>query len=264
MKLSISNIAWDAAYDLQMYDFMAEMEFSGIEIAPTRFFPESPYEHWQEAKKLSDKLRTEYGLVVSSMQSIWYGRQERIFGEKKDRKILFEYTRKAVFFAEHIGCKNLVFGCPKNRNRTLNVDAQIGQEFLAQIADLALQHHTVIGMEANPVLYHTNYITRTMEALELVRRIQSEGFQLNLDLGTMIYNREDLNILRDQVDLIHHVHISEPELKIVQKRKMHEELAQILHDEGYQGFVSIEMGCVDDINTVKRIMQYVKEVFTGK
>lgn len=50
-----------------------------------------------------------------SMQSIWYGRTEKLFGTEEERNLLLDYTKSAVDFAAAIGCKNLVFGCPKNR-----------------------------------------------------------------------------------------------------------------------------------------------------
>ena len=36
MKLSISNIAWDKAYDEEMYEYLSNNKFNGIEIAPTK------------------------------------------------------------------------------------------------------------------------------------------------------------------------------------------------------------------------------------
>ena len=86
MRLSISNIAWDASYDTQVYKWMIELGYTGLEIAPTRIFPSSPYEYIPEATIWAKKLKAEYGLSVSSMQSIWYGRQEKISGSNEDRK----------------------------------------------------------------------------------------------------------------------------------------------------------------------------------
>ena len=66
-------------------------------------------------------------------------------------------------------------------------------------------------MEANPPIYNTNYINTTTEALALVKKIGSKGFLVNLDLGTMIENKEALNVIAEDINLINHVHISRPE-----------------------------------------------------
>ena len=44
MKLAISNIAWTAEEDEQVYAMMRRYGYTGLEIAPTRFFETNPYE----------------------------------------------------------------------------------------------------------------------------------------------------------------------------------------------------------------------------
>ena len=73
MQLSMSNIAWKKEQDEEIYRFMQENGFTGLEIAPTRIFPELPYEHLKEAEIWSKRLKKEYGFSISSMQSIWFG-----------------------------------------------------------------------------------------------------------------------------------------------------------------------------------------------
>ncbi|MBQ5846275.1 MAG: hypothetical protein IIW64_06510, partial [Selenomonadaceae bacterium] len=116
MQLAISNIAWSCEYDGQMYKMMEKYGFRGLEIAPTRIFEQKPYDCLSEGKKWAETLRGEYGLSVVSLQSIWYGRNERLFGSHEERQALLEYTKRAIDFACAVGAKNIVFGCPKNRN----------------------------------------------------------------------------------------------------------------------------------------------------
>ena len=96
MRLSISNIGWVSESDEQIYKIMKKLDFRGLEIAPTRIFPESPYDKSEDAKKWSESLKNEYGFCVPSMQSIWYGRQEKIFHSPEDREALTEYTKKSI------------------------------------------------------------------------------------------------------------------------------------------------------------------------
>jgi len=58
MRFAISNIGWEAKQDEIVYSLMKK-----------------------------------YGFKVPSMQSIWYGRQEMIFGTQEERQILLEYTK---------------------------------------------------------------------------------------------------------------------------------------------------------------------------
>lgn len=261
MKLSISNIGWEAINDAMVYELMKNYGFSGLEIAPTRIFPESPYERLDEAKIWAEDLAKKYGFVIPSMQSIWFGRQKKIFGTEEERQILIDYTKKAIDFAEVIGCGNLVFGCPRNRNLPDGVDASVAILFFKELGEYAIKHHTVIGMEANPPIYNTNYINDTTSALELIEEVASEGFKLNLDVGTMIHNNEAVGELAGKVNLINHVHISEPGLKMIEQRELHKELRTLLKKENYQGFVSIEMGKRDEIAEIEHTLKYVRKVF---
>ena len=219
IKLSISNIAWTSEYDQQVYEYIRDARFSGLEIAPTRIFPKNPYDYIQQATDWATTIKNLYGFSVSAMQSIWYGRQEKIFGTEEERKALIDYTKKAIDFAEVIGCKNLVFGCPRNRRLPENADYAIAIKFFKEIGDYAGAHNTVIGMEANPPIYNTNFINDTKSAFDLIDTVNSDGFKLNLDLGTMIENGEDADELINKVELINHVHISEPGLKAIEHRK---------------------------------------------
>ncbi|MCM1231860.1 MAG: sugar phosphate isomerase/epimerase [Ruminococcus flavefaciens] len=262
MNLSISNIAWTTDQDEAIYSLMQKYSFSGLEIAPTRIFPETPYRNLDAAKQWSNALKKDYGFSIPSMQSIWYGRQEKIFGSPTDREMLISYTKKAIDFAVRIGCKNLVFGCPRNRTFQNSADLDCAVPFFKILGDYAAEHGVVIGLEANPPIYHTNYINDTKSALELIKEVGSHGFMLNLDVGTMIQNGENVVEIEDYIPLISHVHISEPGLQPIQERTLHYELKNILQGNKYSGFVSIETGNANSVALLEKEMSYVKGVFS--
>lgn len=266
MKLSMSNIAWDAGCDTQIYVMMQKYGFTGLEIAPTRIFSVEPYEteKKENVKKWAEKLKKEYGFDIPSMQSIWYGKKEKLFGNEEERESLLNYTKQAIDFAKQANIYNLVFGCPRNRVLENQSDWKKGIAFFQSISAYALKNHAVIGMEANPPIYNTNYINTTQQAFMLIDEVASNGFKLNLDIGTMIENRENTDILCGRVEKISHVHISEPGLGIIKKRTLHQELAACLREEKYQGFVSVEMGKTEDVGIIGDVMGYIAEVFGTK
>lgn len=259
MKLSISNMAWSAVHNTAAYDLMKKYGIKGLEILPTKIIPAQPYDHIEKLAEWKESVNA-YGFCIPSMQSIWYGRTERIFGTEAERAALTDYTVKAVEFAEAAGCRNLVFGCPKNRNFPAGADREAGISFFREIAEYAALHHTVIGMEANPPIYQTNYINTTKEALELIDQVDRSAFMLNFDFGTFLENGEDLSLLEGRVIQISHVHISEPYLKPIRRRKEHESLCRMLKEEGYQGYLSIEMSEVQDMAALEEVMAYVAEI----
>ena len=267
MRLAVSNIAWEAKNDKIVYEYMKECGFEGVEIAPTRWIQENPYGNVKQAVLTAEELKETYGFVVPSMQSIWFGRQENLFVSEEERQILLDYTKKAIDFASAIGCKNLVFGCPRNRNilETVSLTQEqiidIAAAFFKELGDYAFEKGTVIGMEANPPIYNTNFVNTTKDALELVEKVNSKGFLLNLDVGTMIQNGESAALLAGKIPLINHVHISEPGLKLVEHREFHKELEKLLRIEAYDKFVSIEVGKQEDVTALKGVLEYIAEVY---
>jgi len=261
MLLSISNIGWNIEDDENVYFLMKKYGFRGLEIAPTRIISENPYDNILKIKEWKNNLYYKYGFNIPSMQSIWYGRPEKLFGNDEEREILLNYTKKAIDFASAMECKNLVFGCPKNRVIEKEDDNKNAIEFFKNLGEYAYNNNTVIGMEANPTIYNTNYINTTVEALDLIKAVDSKGFLLNLDVGTIIQNNEDVLELKENVKYINHVHISEPNLKNIEKRDLHLKLKEVLEAENYKGYISIEVGKNNNLENIENNMKYISNLF---
>lgn len=260
MKVTISNIAWQPENDAEMHAFLKEKKCTGIEIAPTRIFPQDPYSNLKKVVDFRDELKSNYDLKVISMQSICFGRNEAIFSSEEERNSLLEYIKQAIDFASELGCANLVFGSPKNRNINPNQE-DLAVAYFSEIGKYAAQKNTIFAFEPNPDIYGTNFINTTMQALEFVKACNVEGLKINFDLGTVIYNEESLAILEDNLKWINHIHISEPYLEVIQKRSLHQELASILRQENYSNFISIEMKGGSELEKIKDIIQYTQDVF---
>lgn len=257
MKLAISNIAWQKENDNEMYQFLFDNGFTGLEIAPTRLIEDKPYEHLNQAKDICKELKNIYHLEIVSMQSIWFGREEKLFNTIEERKFLLEYTKKAILFAQTIQCPNLVFGSPKNRCISNMSDLVIAKDFFREIGEYAMEHDTVVSIEANPTIYNTNFINTTQEAFDFVKEINCQGLKVNVDLGTMIVESSSINILIKNIDWINHIHISEPYLAAIEPRIIHKQLKELQYDK----YFSIEMSNKSTIEEVKNAMLYIKGVF---
>ena len=259
LKLSASNIGWAAEQDEQVWPLLQGLGYAGLEIAPTRVFPQEPYRCLPGAALFAGVMRQKYGFVIPSMQSIWFGQTGNIFNQKETQG-LEEYTLAALEFANACRCRNLVFGCPRNRNIPQGHTAAEAEGFFERIGWLAAQKGAVIALEANPPIYNTNFLNTTAEAFALAEKLDSPGMGVNLDVGTMIANGERPGDFAAHMQRVSHVHISEPGLAPIEARPLHKDLALLLHAVGYQGFVSVEMKATDP-ETLKRCLEYTAEVF---
>lgn len=260
MKLSISNIAWGKEADKEMYEYIMNAKFDAIEIAPTRIIEENPYENIDDAEKFAIELESNYNLKISSMQSIWYGKQGNIFNPNEAENFI-NYTKKAIDFANRIGCKNLVFGCPKNRMIPEGRQEDDVLYFFKQLGEYANEKQTVLAIEPNPTIYGTNFINYTNQAFEFVKKVDSDGVKVNVDFGTIVQNNEELNGIFENIDLVNHIHISEPNLAKIENRESHKVLCENLERLKYNRYISIEMKNTGDLNIVKDVIKYVNGIF---
>jgi len=256
MKLSVSNIAWPAEYDDEMLEFIQSLGFIGLEVAPTRLFLESPYDKLDFARVYAADLYSHHNLLVSSIQSVLFGIKQNFFLSDADRLFLVSYIHKAIDFAQALGCGNIVFGCPKNRVIQSMDQYGIAVDFFRELGEYAISRDTVLAIEPNPVIYGANFINTTAEAFSFVNNVNCPGCRVNVDLGTMIYNGEPLSILEQNVDLIHHIHLSEPNLVPIQPRELHKQLCRL----SYNGYLSLEMKDPKDIGAVREALIYMRGV----
>jgi sugar phosphate isomerase/epimerase len=260
IRLAASNIGWKKEDDERIYSKMKELGYEGLEIAPTRIFPERPYECAPSVTLFAGYLYRKYGFTIPSMQSILNGREENLF-DPAGRFALTEYLDSAYGFAAACRCPNLVFGCPRNRRLPEGKTIFDADDFLRENGMLAARQGVTLALETVPPCYNdNNFCTRTKDTLDYVKHLGVPGVSVNLDIGAMLTNGEKLADIVERLDLVSHVHISEPGLAPIAPHPIHRELALLLKGLGYQGFVSVEMKTTD-ADTMEKALEYVAEVF---
>ena len=253
LKLAISNIGFGETFDDRELE-----QYNGLEIAPSKIAVE-PYAHQDNIAEYTEKMMNEFDLPIVSMQSIWYQVSEGIFTGGYDK--LVALTKQAIDLADKINCRNIVFGSPKNRNMPNPAgDIELAKQFFREIAEYAETKQVVIALEPNPTIYQTNFINTTQEAFDFVKELNLPALKVNVDLGTVIYNQEDLSVIKDNIKLVNHIHISEPNLEKIEKRQLHKDLKKLLVDSSYDHYVSIEMKEQSNDDVVKTL-RYVREIF---
>ena len=258
-KLSASNIGWTKEEDEQVWQLMKDLGYQGLEIAPTRVFPQEPYAQLSGITLFAAVMYQKYGFVIPSMQSIWFGKSASIFDEE-GAKELADYTVEAFEFAKACHCPSLVFGCPRNRNVPEGRREEEADAFFEKLAYEASLRGVHLALEANPPVYNTNFMNTTSQAAALVRRLGRPGLSVNLDVGTLLANGEKIQDIAPIMELVSHVHISRPGLAPLKPEPIDRELALLLGAVGYKGFVSVEMKAAG-YDTLKESLEYAAEVF---
>jgi len=216
MRLAISNIAWDVTEDETVTKLLHRFDVDAIDVAPGKYFPEP-------AKATDDDIIRvknwwlDRGIEITGMQALLFGTTGlNVFGSSESQEAMLQHLTAVCRIGAGLGATRLVFGSPKNRDRTgLNNEEtmNIAVPFFHQLGDIAQNHGVIICLEPNPTCYGANFMTTSIETAQVVKQIAHPSIKMQLDTGAITINNEDpASVLHDYAPLIGHIHASEPDL----------------------------------------------------
>ncbi len=216
MRLAISNIAWDVAEDEAIISLLSRFGVDAIDIAPGKYFPE-PAEATDEEIARVKSWWAECGIEITGMQALLFGTTGlNVFGTQAVQDTLLQHLAAVCRIGTGLGATRVVFGSPKNRDRSGLSDeeaTEVAVKFFRRLGDIAQSYDVLICLEPNPTCYGANFMTTSEETAKVVEQIAHPAIKMQLDTGALAINGEDITVvLQDCASLIGHVHASEPEL----------------------------------------------------
>ena len=265
MKLAISNIAWPADMNSEVYDFLRGSGIDAIEVAPTRVWPLWEGITVERARQVRRRVE-DAGLTICSLQSILFQKPElRLF--EPNRNQLYDHLRVCADLAVVLGADCLVFGAPRNRLRGDLSEADafaIAVDFFAKVGAHYAQRDVCLVFEANPRVYGCDFATDSRSAARLVRVVGSPGFGLHLDTGCMRLAGEDgQSAILENRDILRHFHVSEPHLAGFSVPEVaHGQIASALNSASYDAWAALEMRAVDpSIPAIEKAVRYFRKMY---
>lgn len=246
MRLAISNIAWDIAEDTSVAELLGKFGVDAIDVAPGKYFPDPANARDEDILNLR-WWWADHGIEITGMQALLFGTLGlNVFGEAKNQEAMLKHLKAVCRIGEGLGATRLVFGSPKNRDRSGLSDAQAFERavgFFRRLGDAAQEHGVIVCLEPNPTQYGANFMTNSKETAQVVAAIGHGAIRMQFDTGAITINGESPEeVLESYAGLIGHVHASEPDLVPLgdggtNHRLMHKILQRYLPDH----VVSIEM-----------------------
>ena len=251
MRLAFSNIAWDPSEDAEVASLLGRFEVDAIDVAPSKYFTDP---HTTAAGEISGVRRwwERRGIQVTGMQSLLFGAAGlNLFGSVDSQDAMLGHLDAICRVAAGLGAPRLVFGSPKNRDRSGVADDRVLQtavSFFRRLGGIAGSHGVTVCLEPNPPRYGANFMTDANETASVVRAVDHPAIRMQLDTGAMQINGEDpVTVLRTSAELVGHVHASEPDLvPLGDGGTDHRAVAGALMDTLPDHVVSIEMVATAD------------------
>lgn len=216
MRVSISNIAWDVREDETVAVLLARYGVDAIDIAPGKYFPEPAAATDDDMARVKDSWNRR-GIEMTGMQSLLFGTIGlNLFGSAASQQAMLDHLAAVCRIGNGVGATRLVFGSPKNRDRSGIGDQQvldIAVPLFRRLGDIAGEQGIIVCLEPNPPRYGANFMTTSAETLRVVEEVAHPAIRMQLDTGAIAINGEDLyTTVRDCAAAVGHVHASEPDL----------------------------------------------------
>lgn len=215
-KLSVSNLAWAPEQNEVIAALLSSHDVHYIDIAPGKFLKGAELTDLTAIKR--ERIWWyERGFRFAGMQSLLFGTQGlNVFASTDIQERMLQHLELVCILAAELELKPLVFGSPKNRDRTGLSDAAtetIALEFFGRLGDIAQKYGVIFCLEPNAPQYGTNFLVNTAEAYAFVAQLNHPAIKLQIDTGTIFTNHEDPAVIAQAVRYAGHVHFSEPGLK---------------------------------------------------
>lgn len=246
MRIAISNLAWDVSDDLLIASLLNKYEIDAIDIAPSKYFPNLITTGISEIGHVRNWW-ADKGIDIIGMQALLFGTIGlNMFGADDVQAAMLAHLGDICRIGAGFGAKKLVFGSPRNRDRSALSDEQTQNTavtFFRRLGDIASRHGLMICLEPNPPCYGANFMTSSNETAMIVIKVSHPAIRMQLDTGAITINGEDhCQIVKEYGALIGHVHASEPDLVVLGDGKTdHGAVAVALRKFLPDQIVSIEM-----------------------
>ena len=216
MRIAISNIAWDPAEDADVAELLQDQGIDAIDVAPGKYFPDpaaatdadiAAVRRWWGGR----------GIAITGMQALLFGTTGlNMFGQPEVQEAMLHHLAAVCRIGAGLGATRLVFGSPKNRDRSALGDDQtvaVAIAFFRRLGDIAHRHGVIICLEPNPPRYGANFMTTSAETALIVEQVAHPAVRMQLDTGALTINGEDPRaVVQNHAGLIGHIHASEPDL----------------------------------------------------
>jgi D-psicose/D-tagatose/L-ribulose 3-epimerase len=245
MKLAFSNIAWTPHDDPEALSLLRKHGISGIEVAPTKIWPNWEGATPAAAKSYGNRLRS-LGFEVPALQAVLFDRSGARLFDRDGQIALVSHLTLVAELAGALGAPVVILGAPRQRDRGSLTMAEAfcrAARVLRGLAQTFAATGTCLCIEPNPRQYACNFFINAGEGAELVRLVNHPGFGLHLDAAAMFLEGDYLAKVWPEVGgLVRHFHISEANLgNFCSPQVPHRANLDFLNSRNYAGWCSVEM-----------------------
>ena len=269
MKFAICNEIFKGWPLEKTMAFAAQAGYDAVEIAPftiAKYVTDITKEQRQKVREAAKQA----GIAISGIHWVLVDAEGMflVHGDPEVRKRSARYFCDLVDFCAEIGGNIIVVGSPKQRNipegATMEQALTWARETLMPSVMRAMDRGLTICLE--PLApSETNFINTAEEAIRFIRSIRAPSLRIILDVKAMSSESKPIpQIIRDSWPNFAYFHANDKNLKGPGFGEVDfKPIAEALKEEGYDGYVSVEVFNFDEGPEViaTKSIEYLKKVW---
>jgi len=235
MNLALSNFAWDNVEIQNILPILKKKGFDYLELVLTK------HKNWNELNEeeiinLKKKIE-EFSLKPYSIQSLFFGITYQIDDPNK----IIHHFKKLIDYSEILDSKVLVFGSPSLRKKSQGYESNLSIIF-KEVDEYLTNKNIKVVIEPNTSLYGGEFFITISEIVNFIEKNNLVNIKTMIDTHNLILEGENPLINLDKYyNYIYHIHVSEPNLKIIEDTQFHRFFSEKLREKKYEKVITYEV-----------------------
>ncbi|MEO8408655.1 MAG: TIM barrel protein [Oxalobacteraceae bacterium] len=152
MRLAISNIAWDVSEDELIGQLLQRYGIDAIDVAPGKYFPDPANASDKDIARVR-AWWAERGIEITGMQALLFGTTGlNVFGPVEVQDAMLKHLAAVCRIGAGLGAPRVVFGSPKNRDRSGLSDQEamdVAVPFFRLLGNIAESYGVLICLQGS-------------------------------------------------------------------------------------------------------------------
>lgn len=254
MNLALSNFAWDNDESKVIFKTLKNNDIDNIECVLTKI------KSWDDLtiddiKNYKKELKKQK-IIPYSIQSLFYNvNTDNLCNNEKN----IPHIKRLIEYSKILGIKILVLGSPNLRKKINNWEKLI-VEFFNEVDSLLKDTDIKLLIEPNSKVYNGEYFFKVSEIVEFINKYKFKNILTMIDTHNSVLENKNPNIeYANYYKYIKHIHISEPNLKVIEDNEFHKDFSNTLKKNNYNGVITYEvLKCDEIINNISTFSKIYK------
>ena len=223
MNIGITHLAFNSQEDL--LNEVKELNVSNIELV---------FSKMEDEDKLIQAL-SDLGITTTTSQSILFGSSVEDFLDSN----MIEHIKKVSVIGNRFGVKTLVLGSPKQRKI---FDRLALIERFREIDSIMRESNQILCIEPNCKKYGGSYFFTVSEIVEFIVDGKFTNIKTMIDTHNILNENQYPSVeLENNLEYIHHIHVSEDGLEPYSDSIHHELLSNAIKRTKYNKTITYEV-----------------------